>query len=240
MSATETEDTRAAAPTPPHARGATDAAPIPEMNPIATETSTAHWWMGVLAGAVVMSPLAWLLSHAATLPFFIGVFFFALFGLVVGAVVHRMGVRGGSYSRANVLLGTTGLVLFGWGGSVVLESARFPDEVAKYALEQSLDIGNQTAESFRSDVANRTREHLGQQFPPGGVLGYAKWSLLSGRLLPKDVTGLQRPFRSGQAKFWWAVRLTISIALLAFGIGSQTLALVDRTGHIADTPSATE
>ncbi len=252
LSATQTEDTRgpstpqkgspvesaadasecAASPKPgtPEPTCLTESAPVP--------SSSGRWWAGVAVGGVVMCPLTWLLSHAATLPFFIGVFFFALFGLVIGASVHRVAAAGGLYSRKTVLLGTTLLVLTGWGASIFLESGRFPEEVAKFAQEQAHDIGNQTPQGFREGVAGRTRQHIRDHFPPGGVLGYAKWSLQSGRILPKEVNGLLRPFRSGQAKFWWGFRLTLSVALLAFGISSQTLPLaVSRKAGAAANPT---
>jgi len=244
LSATQTEETRERA----QSRGAApaerdDPAQHTETHPPDTHDShgvaagsAARWWTGVLVGGVVTCPLAWLLSHAATLPFFIGVFFFALFGLVIGATVFRV-AGGRRYTRHTVLLGTSLLVLFGWGASVVLESARFPEEVATFALEQSYDIGDETAQQFREGIAADTRQHLREHFPPGGVLGYAKWSLRSGRIMPSDVHGLRRPFRSGQAKFWWGFRITLSIALMAFGISSQTLPLVARA-ETSDTQSA--
>ena len=53
-------------------------------------SSTMRWWLAVLAGVAVTLPVAWLLSFAGTLPFFLGVFFFALFGLLIGAVIYRV------------------------------------------------------------------------------------------------------------------------------------------------------
>jgi len=186
---------------------------------------TGRWWAGVLVAAVVAIPLTWLLSFAATLPFFIGIFFFALFGLVIGAAVYRVAAKTAPYSRGTVLAGTTLIVLGCWIGSVYLESARFPDDVADFAIENARDIGDRTAAEFRAEVAENTRRYLRETYPPGGILGYAKWSLLSSRLTRAHVPHLRRPFRSDQAKIWWAVRVVLSIGLLAFGVSSQTLPL---------------
>jgi len=176
-------------------------------------------------GAVVASPLTWLLSYAATLPFFIGVFFFALFGLVIGASIHRVAAARAPYARITVITGTTLIVLLCWGVSLYLESVRFPLDVATFAIEATRDIGDRTADEFRADIADQTRRFLRETYPPGGLLGYARWSLLSSRLTHQEVPGLRRPFRSDQAKIWWAVRVVLSVGLLAFGVGSQTLPL---------------
>ncbi len=196
--------------------------------PASAETTPApsgRWWIGVLVGAVVAGPLSWLLSHAATLPFFIGIFFFALFGLVIGASIHRAASGRAPYTRAAVIAGTTLIVLPCWGFSMYLESVRFPNDVATFAIETTRDIGERTADEFRADVADNTRQFLRETYPPGGPLGYARWSLFSSQLTRKDVPGLRRPFRSNQAKVWWAVRVVLSIGLLAFGVSSQTLPL---------------
>ena len=41
---------------------------------------TRRWWLGVVVAAIFAIPLAWLLSYAASLPFFLGLFFLMLFG----------------------------------------------------------------------------------------------------------------------------------------------------------------
>ena len=85
-------------------------------------STTARWWAGVVAGAIASLPLAWLLSYAAFLMFFLGLFFFALFGLLIGAVVYRVAFGNQPYSRTTVLLGTTILVAVPWTFSIVKEA----------------------------------------------------------------------------------------------------------------------
>jgi hypothetical protein len=74
-----------------------------------------RFWLGILVALVVSIPFCWLLSFAALLPFYIGLFFFALFGLVFGAVVCRVAARRGPYGSGTVLAGTTLLVFAVWG-----------------------------------------------------------------------------------------------------------------------------
>jgi len=184
-----------------------------------------RWWRGVAVGIVVGLPLSWLLSYAATLPFFIGLFFFALFGLVIGAFVYRVAAKSRPCGRASVLIGTTLIVLVCWGLALQLEAWRFPGDIADYAAENSPDLGGRDLPTYLQDVSQKTTDYLRRTYPPGGLIGYARWSMLNGRITRNDIPELVQPFRSNQARIWWAVRVVVSIALLAFGIGSQTLPL---------------
>src|SRR3990172_853649 len=80
----------------------------------APSRSHARWWCATAAGTVVSLPLAWLLSYAAMLPFYLGLFFFMLFGLVIGAVAFRVAAPGRPYHRFAVLAGTTLIVGVCW------------------------------------------------------------------------------------------------------------------------------
>jgi len=187
--------------------------------------SPARWWRGVGIGMVVGLPLSWLLSYAATLPFFIGLFFFALFGLVIGASVYRVAAKSRPCGPASVLIGTTLIVLVCWSIALQLEARRFPGDIADYAAENTPDLGGRDLPTYLDDVSRKTTDYLRRKYPPGGLIGYARWSMLDGRITRDDIPELVKPFRSNQAKLWWAVRVVVSIALLAFGIGSQTLPL---------------
>lgn len=198
-----------------------------------------RWWGGVAVGIAIGLPLSWLLSYAATLPFFIGLFFFALFGLVIGASVYRVAAKNRPCGRASVLIGTTLMVLVCWGLALQLEARRFPGDIADYAAENSPDLGGRDLPTYLQDVSRKTTDYLRQTYPPGGLIGYARWSMLNGRITRNDIPELVQPFRSNQARIWWAVRVVVSIALLAFGIGSQTLPLTQApklSGSVPDEP----
>ncbi len=187
--------------------------------------SAARWWLAVGAGVVVSLPIVWLLSHAALLPFFLGVFFFALFGLVIGAVMHRVASPARPYPSATLLVGTTIVVAFALIASVVMESRDFPRKMAAEAGDKTRNIGNRTIDEYRTIVASDIRRYLREQYPPGGTLGYVRWVLASGRLKKGQIAHVNRTLRRTQYKGWWAVRVILSAGLLAFGIGSQTLPL---------------
>jgi hypothetical protein len=159
------------------------------------------------------------------LPGLLGLFFFALFGVVIGAVVHRVAAPGRPYNKWVVLAGTTVVVLATWLIGLGIESRDFPRGVAIRAGNQTRSIGDQTIEQFRAAVEADVRRFLRERHPPGGVIGYTRWMLLSGELSPEQVAGLGRPLRASQRSYTFAIRIVLSIALLAYGVSSQTFLL---------------
>jgi hypothetical protein len=183
------------------------------------------WWLTVAVGVIVSMPFAWLLSYAAALPFYLGLFFFVLFGLVIGATMHRVASRRRPYGRAAILVGTTIVAGAGWIASIAVEGLGFPNDMGDDAIKRTLSIGNRSPEEYRKAVADEVRRFLRERYPPGGVVGYARWILTNGELKKGEIEGVKVTLRRGQRGYWWAVRVVLSIALLGFGIGSQTLPL---------------
>lgn len=188
----------------------------------------------VVAGLVAL-PSAWLLSYGASLPFFLGLFFFPLFGLLISAVAVRVAAPLRPYRTAPVLAGTTLLVFIGWGGALFVEARDFPADVGDEMLEKTYDLGGRTPEQFKADVAEQVRGYLKRVSPPGGVLGYIRWTLTAGRIPAGELPDVGRtPGTPLVRGFWWAFRVVASLALFAFGIASQTFAL----RHVTDPASS--
>lgn len=208
----------------------TDPTPTTPTIPTAPPHPAGRLWAAVLISAIVAVPLAWLLSYGATLPFFLGIFFFALFGLVVGAVVFRIASASKPYGKVAVLTATTLLVAFVFGFALVKESSDLPRDIAKKAVKKTADLGGRTATEYRADVANEVRKHLTERYPPGGTFGYVRWVLADGKLARGVLPSVNADLAAPQTRATWAIRVVLSIALLAFGIGSQTLGLYQQAG----------
>lgn len=193
----------------------------------ATNAPPSHgrWWAAVFVGLLVSLPLAWLLSYGALLPFFIGVFFFALFGIIIGAAMFRVASPGRPYGTVPVFIGTTLVVLTAWSLSMVKESRDFPNDLAKDAVRRVRDIGDRTAGEFKTFVEDSVRRLVREQYPPGGTLGYMRWSMMSAAFEKGAIEGVPFELRRNQARWAWAVRVVLSIGLLAFGVASQTFLL---------------
>lgn len=186
-----------------------------------------RWWAGVAVAGLVSLPLAWLLSYAAALPFFLGLFFFMLFGLIIGATAFRVAAGGRPYSMSTLILGTTFLVATTWGLSVLKEARDFPDDVAKRVSLRTRDIGDRTVAEFRSAVAADIRVLLSNRYGPGPIWGYVRWVLTSGEIKRGELPTLNKSVSipAAHVSGWWAFRVVASVALLGFGISSQTLLL---------------
>jgi hypothetical protein len=188
-------------------------------------STSPRWWLAVGVGTVIVVPFAWLLSYVAALPFFIGLFFFLLFGLIVGAIMHRTASARRPYTDRPLLVGTTVVVLVGSLIPVYVEARDFPKDMAEHALTRSTFLGDRTGEEYKAAVRDEVRLKLRERFPPGGTLGYVKWVLKEGEWRKGELEGVRQTLGVYPCGFAWAVRVALSVGLLGFGIGSQTLAL---------------
>ena len=198
------------------------AATEPRAGPAAPK---ARWPLAVAAASGVGLPIGWLLCYAALLPFLLGLFFFALFGLLLGAVLYRVGHPARPLRRRSMRLGVIVVMTFTWVISMLTEGYDFPRQVASYSYEKirKLPEGT-TSEAFHRDCTAGVARYLREEFPPGGVIGYARWAITSSRIDP-PVGHLRRPFRSSQYRWWWVIRVVLSVVLLTWGIHSQVASL---------------
>lgn len=187
-------------------------------------------WAGAFVGAIVAIPLAWLLSYGATLPFLLGIFFFALFGLIIGAATFRVAAPRKPYGKTAVLTVTTALVAYVFAFALVKESRDLPSDIAKKAAKKTADLGGRTGAEYRADVATEVEHYLQTRYAPGGTFGYVRWVLTNGKIARGGLPSVDADLTALQTRTTWAIRVVLSIALLAFGIGSQTLGLAKRGG----------
>jgi len=216
----------ASAPDTSHADSATPQSEQPAAGAALGKSITTRWWLAVLGASVFALPLAWLLGWGGLLPFFLGLFFYALFGLMIGAFAYRLAAPGRPYPPRSLMAGTAALLVVTFGVSTYSEYLSFADNVAGVGMEQKRFLGDREPADFRAQLVTNAREFLSEQYPPGGVIGYIRWAATDGDVSPKDVSGLRRTINNmRQGHIGWTIRVTLAIALLAFGIGSQTLAL---------------
>jgi hypothetical protein len=197
----------------------------------AASRSFASWWKGVCVALVVALPLGWLLSFAAALVALLGLFFFALFGLVLGAILYRFGVQSRPIPVGKLRIGVVLVVATCWICSMWLEVAQFAGDKANYAVTkiEPLPEGRSPAQ-VRSDVERHVRDTLERDFGGSGFLGYARWSLTSGKMQYQPET-MKRAvaLRPVQYRWWWAIRVALSIVFLSFGVYAQVKPLTGMT-----------
>jgi len=189
--------------------------------PIRAAVGTGRWWMVVAFTSVFSLPFGWLLSFAALLPFYLGLFFFALFGLVIGAVACRMASPAGPFPRRAVTIGTTMIIASCWLTSIVTECLDFPRSMAEKAVAAASTIGDDGLDTFKESVAEASREMIRSEHG-GPIIGYIRWVVTDGHVKANTFPGVRRSLRPMHRRQGWVIRVLLSIGLLSFGIATQT------------------
>ena len=107
-----------------------NAEPAPASHP-------ARWWLAVAVAAVVSLPCGYLLSYGAFILTYFGLFFFLLFGLLIGAIMFRIALPARPVPRWQVLTGSLIVAAVCGGFSLAVECWQFPSDAAKRMLDSS-------------------------------------------------------------------------------------------------------
>lgn len=224
----------------------------------------ARLWWALLTGCVLALPIGWLLATLVMLPFFLGLFFCMLFGLLLGAAVFRVGKPAAPVSGPKLWLMGLTIALVVW--CVALTSEYY--NVRGYRVISYGDRGL-TVYPVNGDVMNTVRQSfsyrsftpeeldemrvairrhfvnfLDENYPPGGIPGYVQWAATDGTMTcPRVINDSDMPFKLRHRGTLWIVREALTFILVAGAITSQLLGLVARrairhTGGHANTSTA--
>lgn len=183
------------------------------------------WLRGLLVAAVVLAGLNWLLARVVWLPFYFGVFFFLVAGLLAGGVAFRVARRARPLSRQTILVGVAGVTVLAaasglyWEyrhvAATIGEPPRFGDAwtLAHQQGRPSGEVGRQATGAFRN--------YLGEQFAPGGAVGYVRWAVRSGRAKLTLPGGDVDTVSIGHRRIPWIIRTIAAYILTAAGLWSQ-------------------
>jgi hypothetical protein len=176
--------------------------------------------LGFLAGWFLMPPLAPLL-------YVMGLFFFLLIGLLLGAAAYRFAQPAAPIPKNRLwgLIVVVSLTL--WSATMVKEYLHLP-LAAEDAVRKSFKMIPNADERQRLETGLRQFivEHFKTQYAPGSLIGYARWSLFSGELeVPRILDGRTVHLKMSQRKFWWGFRVIFSLLFTAGAFASQVLPL---------------
>lgn len=223
-----------------------------------TALRTVHVVVALAVGGLLAIPAGWLLAILALLPFFLGLFFSLVVGLLLGAVVYRLARPAAPLaSWAAVFLGGV-VFLTAWTTGLACEYLNtrgydLPwyhagtwrwvpvDGDATRAVRGHLRHRSLTV-TERELLRTRTRQVFARQiavrYPPGGFMGFLRWSAAGqGALEIPRVFGaspvLLNPKQRGVT---WLIRLALSLILLGFAVLSQVLCLARESRPSDDEP----
>ena len=212
----------------------------------ATATGGGGGVLRPLAGGLVLAVvLAWtLLSPALSLLFMLGVFFFMLFGLIIGATMYRLGSRGRPLPKSKVIAMTVVVALVCWSVAILKESLDYPEDFVYAALKsRRFEIPKDGYEEVHAQLHAFIVDHLERHHSPGGVLGYLRLAA-AGSPVEVDLHGQPRvvTVRPRAAAWVWWTRGVLSLALLYVAVYSVTAGLAKRPDsvtlcHYGDGPS---
>lgn len=215
--------------------------PVAEATPPTRPVSDAWPLRGLVAGAILGIPLGILLAFVGAIPYQLGLFFYLVLGLLIGAVMFRA-CRSAAPIALNRLqpigLAVAAIV---WLSSLTTEYRTFPREAAEETIKQSLlaDASEEEVAALRERAHAEPFEKLRQQYPPGGLLGYMRWAATSGRMeLTRHGAEPYTYTLRGQKRFSWVFRTVVSFILLAFAINSQFTGLAPQPAQGEPQPDS--
>lgn len=198
-------------------------------------TTSSRIGRSFVAGCCSGIPAGIILSYLAVLPLYLGLFFFLVLGLLIGAIMFRFG-RGGAPARPGPLrLVGAAVVLITWTTTLVTEYAAFPGLAAGRVIMSWYP--RPLKPDKEAEIDRRTRHHvmsqlLGREYRGGtadrllGFPAYLKWVATDGVMTcPRVLDDSQFRLVMRQRRGSWIFRLILSMGLLAFSIFSQYLLL---------------
>lgn len=240
--------------------GRTDRSPTSpaEPNPAASDAAAAcaagsacaprsRWVLAMFVAIALGLPIGWLLSHLALLPFYLGLFFFALFGLVVGAVQYRIGSAAAPISRSRAYLSGAVVVLVIWTVALQIEYVHLFGDATYFVKDSFRRRTPAQLQEIDRDTPLRIREQLARFGPIDGPPRYIRWAIESGELkFGLNDRGDEIDYRLSQGHIGFPIRLGLSLVLLSFGVLSQVAGLAapakraaaDDAGEATDAESA--
>ncbi len=167
---------------------------------------------------------AWAFSHLGNLFYFLGLFFFVLFGLILGATVFRLLSAFRPIRRPTLICIGWLFILVTWGGGLVLEASYLPEDVYDATIKtfkRGLPPGLKPAD-FKRDVLEQTTAYLRENYGSNLTISYVLWELAGGSM-DLTVRGRERSlaYERPQRRKGFALRVLASLALVAYGMFSQ-------------------
>ncbi len=181
----------------------------------------------VLADAVLVGTLvnfnAWAFSHLGNLMTFLGLFFFALFGLILGAALFRLLSRFRPLPRWPLRGAGVAVVLVSWAGGVLLEASYLPGDVLDDCKHHARLSSQVTARDLQTAIPRQVREVLAGAHRGHPAVAYVLWNLRRGKmdLIVPGRGDVPLIYSRPQRRLGFAIRLVASLVLLTYAVFSQ-------------------
>lgn len=180
-----------------------------------------RWWLAVALALVLLGALGWLLARLIWLPFYLGLFFFLIAGLLVGAFTFRFARPARPVSKGRIIVG---VALIAVVGSLVTSVWEYRGFAATAGGERQFPEARNAAVAAGRPVrevealaAEAFRQALRDEYPPGGLLGYIGWAIHSGEM-ELTVGASTDTVTTAHRGLAWPIRTAAGMLLLAVGL----------------------
>lgn len=180
-----------------------------------------HWFMARLASLILLAGFGFLLARLIWLPFYFGLFFFLVAGLLAGALSFRVARQARPISRARIVRGVAWLAVLATAVTLCWEYAHVTATIGdqpKFPEARNAAVkAGRPAAHVEEIASEQFRESLRRSYPPGGPIGYVRWAVSSGEM-ELEVEGSKDATSINQRGAAWMVRTLAGLLLLAAGL----------------------
>jgi hypothetical protein len=203
-----------------------------------TAGQAVRWARSLAAAVLLLAGLGWLLARLVWLYYFFGLFFFLIAGLLVGAVTFRVARACRPVPKPRLVRGVVMVAVcstlvtvvweyrhFSW---TVGDNGRFPE------VRNATVAAGRPAREVQARASAEFEQALALQHPPGGVSGYVRWAVTSGRMRLELDGRTETISLDAHAGLAWAIRTAAGLALLAAGLwfGLESLRFSEPVSNI--------
>lgn len=180
-----------------------------------------RWRMALVLAFGILLVLDWLLARLIWLPFYFGLFFFLVAGMLAGACSFRLACPARPVSRGRILLAA---VLISGLSGVATTIWEYRDVVGHRIGERRFTKARNTAISERrpmvevdASIEEAFTAALRADYPPGGPIGYVRWAVSSGEMT-LTVLGCEDTVSIDHRGLAWMLRTLAAVLLVAVGL----------------------
>jgi hypothetical protein len=200
---------------------------------MASQATSRRYVLGCVLVTVIGVALSKLLASAGLLPFvfgIVGVFFFMLVGLILGAILFRCGAGARPMRRGVLLVSVLVPTLAISAGTVVFEYRSVVVDNAEQALRvQNKNPRDRKFAAEKRQMRRMIESYWRARFAVGGVAGYVAWTLRGSKFKIGPTDADERVVvEHKQAGVLWLIRAVISFVALGWAMGGQVWPLSKR------------
>jgi hypothetical protein len=178
------------------------------------------WYGALVISFVLLVATGLLLARLIWLPFYFGLFFYLVAGLLAGAMSFRIARRARPVSRGRIIRGTFLVAVAAALVTLVWEYENVADTISDSKFAEARNAAARAHRSqaeIRSSATAGYKAALSRAYPPGGVVGYVRWAIKTGEM-ELEIENCRDTVGISQRGYVWLCRTLIGVFLLAAGL----------------------